>query len=108
MYVPTSPPLWTMILRNESTSLKLCGVLTVVQLESSKAGASAPPTSCRMNFQSKLKFSFSRGDAGGTYPVPAANTGYPDRNTTGSPTAATAAVPRNLRRVSSFDIGKLP
>jgi hypothetical protein len=51
-----------------------------------------------------LKFSFSRGDTGGTYPVLAANAGYPDRRTTGNPKAATVAVPRNLRRVSSFDI----
>jgi hypothetical protein len=63
--VPKSPPLWEMILRKESTSLKLCGKLTVVQAESSKPGDSAPGTSSRMNFQFRLKLNLARGDCGG-------------------------------------------
>jgi hypothetical protein len=47
--------------------LKVCGVLTVVQAESSKAGASAPGASSRTNFQFRSKFTVLRGDAGGTY-----------------------------------------
>ena len=65
LYVPRSPPLWEKIWRNESTSLKVCGVLTVVQEESSKPGASAPATSSRMNFQFKSKFNLARGEGGG-------------------------------------------
>src|ERR1017187_4771975 len=37
LYVPRSPPPCAMIMRKESTSLKLCGVATAVHLESSKA-----------------------------------------------------------------------
>src|ERR1700734_2220905 len=65
LYVPWSPPLCEMILRKESTSLKLCGVLIVAHWESSKPGDSAPVTSSRMNLQSRLKFSLARGDGGG-------------------------------------------
>src|ERR1035438_7510755 len=67
LYVPMSPPPWEMSLRKESTSLKLWGVATVVHLESSKSGTSAPETSSRMNLQSWLKFSVEPGDLGGLY-----------------------------------------
>jgi hypothetical protein len=44
-----------MMTRKESTSLKVCGVLTVCHCESSKATTSAPGMSWRMNFQPALK-----------------------------------------------------
>src|SRR5665213_3301517 len=79
LYVPLSPPPCEMIVRKESTSLKLCGVATVDHLESSNAGASAPATSSRIKRQSQLKFSVTRADFGGTYgdpfAGPAANAG---------------------------------
>src|ERR1035441_3971010 len=65
LYVPRSPPLWSMMTRKESTSLKVCGVLTVSHLESSKETSWAPGTSARMNFQPALKLEVTRGDAGG-------------------------------------------
>ena len=55
LYVPRSPPLWSMMTRNESTSLNVCGVLTLSHCESSNDGTSAPGTSWRMNLQSALK-----------------------------------------------------
>src|SRR5437899_2263927 len=44
-----------------STSLNVWGVLTFAQAVSSKAGACAPTTSCRMNFQPTLKLNLVRG-----------------------------------------------
>src|SRR5271157_373826 len=65
LYVPRSPPLWSMITRNESTSLNECGVETVSHRESSNDTSWAPGTSWRMNFQPALKLYVARGDAGG-------------------------------------------
>src|ERR1035437_2007706 len=96
-----------MIVRNESTSLKLCGVATVAHFESSEAEASAPDTSSRMNLQSWLKLSVVRGDLGGTYVAPAdgatAKAGHARPRTTGNPNAIKLLVPTNSRRVTFRD-----
>src|ERR1035438_8417719 len=62
LYVPRSPPLCEMMVRNESTSLKLCGVEMVAHFESSKAAASASFTSSRKNLQSRLKLTVERSE----------------------------------------------
>src|ERR1019366_2840431 len=81
LYVPRSPPLWSMITRNESTSLNECGVLTVSHRESSNDISWAPGTSWRMNFQPELKLYVARGDAGGVYHDSAAQTGLAETRT---------------------------
>src|ERR1700744_4137012 len=89
LYVPRSPPLCEMIVRKESMSLKVCGVLIVTHLASSKLGISAPGTSSRMNFQSRLRFNLARGDCGGAYEDgtsakrPTANRGLAGLNSVG-------------------------
>src|ERR1035441_6613395 len=81
LYVPRSPPLWSIITRNESTSLNECGVLTVSHRESSNNISWASGTSWRMNFQPELKLYVTRGDAGGVYRDPAAHSELPERTT---------------------------
>src|SRR5664279_4988609 len=81
LYVPRSPPLWSMITRNESTSLNECGVLTVSHWESSNDTSWAPGTSWRMNFQPGLKLYVTRGDAGGVNRGSAAQSALPETRT---------------------------
>src|SRR5450759_810719 len=81
LYVPRSPPLWSMITRNESTSLNECGVLTVSHRESSNDTSWAPGTSWRMNFQPELRLYVARGDAGGVNGGSAAQAGLPETRT---------------------------
>src|ERR1039458_5628414 len=92
-----------MIFLKESTSLKLCGVLMVVHCESSKARASAPGTSSRINRQLRFKLRLARGargEGGGAKrgaPV-AARVARPAPAKKGKAAVVTAAAERKSRR----------